>query len=222
MREGEQLSLADEPRGRAYVWPSWITKLIAGENRCWFAAWYKAHHKYLKRPDDPDRAAFFADYTEAHDRIVNRRAAALRGEGWTVKLEADGEFRIRGEKVPADLSGKPDIVAMRSDEALIVDGKAGKPRQSDHWQVLIYVLFLPLDWLKGFPRIRGEVEYRDGIVDVDPLTSEERRRIGSAIQVVGGSKVPDAAPSRNECKFCDVARCPHRAEPGEGSSGGMF
>ena len=74
----DQLTLEDEPRGRAYVWASWITKLLAGESRCWYAVWYKATHKYLKRPDAPDRADFFAEYNRTHDRLVNDRAAELK------------------------------------------------------------------------------------------------------------------------------------------------
>lgn len=31
-------TLQDVPRGRKYVWPAWITKLLAGENKCWYSA----------------------------------------------------------------------------------------------------------------------------------------------------------------------------------------
>lgn len=216
----KQATLEDEPRGRAYVWPSWITKLLAGENKCWYAAWYKAHFKYLKKADDADRADFFAEYTATHDRMTERRAAAMREDGWTVKVEKEGEFRIRGDA--GDLSGKPDIVAMKRDVAIVIDAKSGKPRQSDHWQVLLYMLFLPMDWMKGFQVVRGEVEYRDGAVDVRPITQEERAKIKDALRLVTGKEAPPARPSRNECKFCDVARCQFREEKAEGDAGGMF
>ena len=220
MKKPEQQTLADEPRGRSYVYPTWVTKLLAGESRCWYSAWYKCHFKYLKKADDQDREDFFAEYNEAHNKIEERRAAALREDGWTVKVEADGEFKIRGEA--GDLSGKPDIVAMKGETALVVEAKSGKPRQSDHWQVLLYMVFLPLSWMKGFREVRGEVEYRDGIVDVRPITEAERTKIKEALRRVTGPHAPVAQPSRSECKFCDVARCQYREEPSEGDAGGMF
>jgi len=217
----KQQTLTDEPRGRAYVWPTWLTKLLAGENKCWYAAWYKAHHRYLKKADDADRADFFAEYNEAHARLIARRAEALKADGWTVKLEKEGAFKIRGEQ--GDLAGEPDIVAMKGETALVIDGKSGKPRASDHWQVLLYIVFLPLSWLKGFKVIRGEIEYRETTVDVRPLEDLERRQIRDALRLVTGSKAPEARPSRNECRYCDVARCQFReAEPEEGNAGGMF
>src|SRR3972149_5219266 len=112
----DQLRIEDEPRQRPYVYPTWVTKLLAGESRCWYSAWYKCHFKYLKKADDQDREDFFAEYNEAHNKIEERRAAALREDGWTVKVEADGEFKIRGGA--GDLSGKPDIVAMKGETAL--------------------------------------------------------------------------------------------------------
>lgn len=215
----DQLTLEDEPRGRAYVWASWITKLLAGESRCWYAVWYKATHKYLKRPDAPDRADFFAEYNRTHDRLVNDRAAELKADGWTVKVEEEGEFKIRGSL--GDLSGKPDIVAMKGNVALVVDGKAGKPRESDHWQVRLYGLFLPMAWLKGFTEIRGEVEYRDHREPVKMSPARDREKIGAALRIVTGAATPQPSPG-SDCRFCDIARCQYRHEKAEGDAGGVF
>lgn len=216
----DQLRLVDELRKRPYVWVSWITKLLARECRCWYAAWFKAHYSYVKRKDDEDRKDFFAEYTAKHDEIVNRRVAALRADGWTVKVESEGEFKIRGER--GDLVGKPDIVAMKGEEALVVDGKSGNPKQSDHWQVVLYEIFLPKSWLKGFAKIRGEVQYRDGVVDVRPVTEKERAAVGEALRRVMGPEPPAPTPSRGDCKFCEVASCASRMESPEGDSGGIF
>ncbi len=218
-KKTEQLSISDEPRGRAYVWASWITKLLAGESRCWYAAWYKAMHKYLKRPDAPDRADFFAEYNKTHDRIVADRVEELKAAGWTVKVEEEGEFKIRGSG--GDLSGKPDIVAMKDNVALIVDAKSGKARDSDHWQVRLYALFLPMSWLKGFGEIRGEVEYRDHIEQVKLTPARDREKIGAALRIVTGAVAPVATPGA-DCKFCDIARCEFRHEKAEGDAGGVF
>lgn len=216
----EQLSLADIPRDRKFVWPSWITKLLSGESRCWYSAWVKAHYKYEKVPDDPDRAAFFAEYNVKHDRITEMRAAELRADGWLVKVEDEGSFRVKGEL--GDLSGKPDIVAMKGDVALVIEAKSGKRRRSDHFQVLLYMLFLPMAWLRGFTDVRGEVAYADGSVDVRPITVEEKAQITTALRLVMGTTAPEATPSKMDCLYCDIARCSYRYKAPEGSAGGLF
>jgi CRISPR/Cas system-associated exonuclease Cas4 (RecB family) len=223
-KKAAQLTIEDEPRGRAYVWTSWITKLLAGESKCWYAAWYKAHFKYLKRPDAADRADFFAEYNKTHDRIVGERVDALKakeqeGGPWTVKVEEEGEFKIRG--TGGDLSGKPDIVAMRGNVAVVVDAKSGKPRESDHWQVRLYALFIPMAWLKGFGEIRGEVEYRDHVEQVKLNPTRDREKIGAALRIVTGATAPKATPGA-DCKFCDIQRCAFRHEKAEGDAGGVI
>lgn len=202
----------DKPRPRPYVWATWVTKLLSGEDRCWWRAWYKAHHKYEKTPDDPERKDFFSQYTSKHDALVVRRAEELRRDGWVVKVEDEGEFVLRGRG--GDLAGKPDIVAMRDGgEVLVVDAKAGKRRESDKWQVLLYLWALSLSWLRdaGVRHWAGEVQYAEPPrQEVPPLTAERAEKIGRALQVVTGEESPDAVPSRGECQFCDVAACPVR------------
>jgi hypothetical protein len=212
----------DYKRGRVYCWPTWITKLLSGEERCWWRAWFRAHTKYEKIEDDPERAEFFREWNRKHDAIVARRAAELKAAGWTVKIEDEGQFKVAGDL--GDLAGKPDIVAMKGDEAVVIDAKAGRRRGSDHWQVLLYIFALPLSWLKGF-KLRGEVEYHDGREATSPMTPEAKERIISAMKKVMGPEAPESAPSRNECRYCDVKTCPTRwADTGEedGDARGMF
>ena len=209
----------EEPRPRKYVYPTWITKLLAGESRCWYSAWYKSNFKYQKKADDPERAAFFAEYNEKHDTIVRHRALAMKLEGWVVKTEEP--FRVAGKA--GDISGRIDIVGMKGDEALVVEVKSGRPRQSDHFQALLYVLLLPLDWLRGFKTVRGEVEYLGGTVGVKPLTPEDRAKISDALKsVMGGEPLP-AVPSEKECLYCDVVSCRYRYQASSVDvTGGIF
>jgi hypothetical protein len=112
---------------------------------------------------------------------------------------------------------------MRGDDVLVVDAKSGRPRQSDHWQVLLYVLLLPMDWLKGFTgTVKGEVEYENNTVFVRPLTDKEKTKITDALKLVTGDVVPEATPSQNDCKFCDVMQCKFRYQASEGEAGGAF
>jgi CRISPR/Cas system-associated exonuclease Cas4 (RecB family) len=194
-------------RKRPYVWVSWITKLLSGEDRCWWKAWYKARHKYAKVPDDPGREEFFAEWTATHDAIVEKRAARLRDAGWVVRCEEDAEFKLAG--AGADLAGKPDLVAVRDGMALVIDAKSGKRRRSDHWQVLVYLFGLGLSWCKGLS-LEGEVAYRDGEEPVEELTHQKKQAIAEAVRAVSSDSEPARAPSARECRYCDVAACPDR------------
>jgi len=132
------------PRNGSYIWVTWITGLLSGDRHCLWSAWYRAHFKgYERRPTSFDLAAWTANHAE----MVRARADALRADGYQVYVEDQNKFTLRGRA--ATLGGVPDLVAVRdtsSDgrEALVVDCKSGRQRNSDFFQVLTYMLVLPL------------------------------------------------------------------------------
>lgn len=202
------LFVNDKRRKRPYVWVTWLTKLLAGEHSCLWRSWYKACFKYTKRPDDPGRAAFFEEWTAKHDAISTARAEELRQAGWVVREEEAAAFKLKGKA--GDLAGKPDIAAVKGEEGLVVDAKSGRQRESDAWQVLVYLLALPLSWGKGI-RWRGEVQYKGRAVDVRPLGKSEQANITSVLQTITDPTAePRRVPSWSECRYCDVAACPER------------
>jgi len=212
--------MADKPRTKPYIWVSWITKLLSREDRCWYKGWFKAHHQYDRVPDDPERKDFFKKYQELHDAITTMRANQLRAEGYTVKVEDDAAFKLVGDK--ADVAAKPDLAAVKDGTVLVCDAKSGKPRDSDHWQVLIYMLGLPMSWAKGLA-VRGEVQYKDGPpVPVRPLGKVEREAIVATVQRLAQDAAPEPVPSPGECRYCDVASCTARYTAPEGSAAGLF
>jgi CRISPR/Cas system-associated exonuclease Cas4 (RecB family) len=203
---------ATTPRhGLPFIWPTWITGLLSGDKQCEFAPWYRAHYRYEKRQDGTfDSAA----WTAAHNALVKVRLAELLADGWTCTLEAQNDFRLKGKA--ALLSGKPDIVAVRGAEALVVDCKTGKPRNSDFFQVLIYMVALART-RPDLPTLRGEVCYSDHRIPIaaDALTPEREAHIFAALRRVGGNERPRTTPSAQECAFCDVADCRDRVEKDE-------
>ena len=62
--------------------------------------------------------------------------------GFTVTVERQNDFRL--QLGGATISGRPDIVAWRDDEAVIVDAKAAKPNPSHEIQVMLYIMLLQL------------------------------------------------------------------------------
>jgi hypothetical protein len=200
----------DRKRRRPYVWVTWLTKLLAGEDRCVWRTWYRANFKYTKRPDDPGREDFFKEWTAKHDALQNARKDTLEGAGYLVRMEEAAEFKLKGKA--GDLAGKPDIVAIpEGDHAILVeDAKSGRQRESDAWQVLIYLFALPLSWLKGDRRqLKGSVVYRDQrLVSVRECGPKEKEAISSLLKTVTNPDVePQRAPSWKECRYCDVAAC---------------
>ncbi len=102
-------------------------------------------------------------------------------------------------------------------EGLVVDCKSGKQRDSDAFQVLTYMLVLPLTHAacRGVS-LAGEVQYRDSRLPIAPekLDDERKGLISATIERVGGEAPLPKVPSLSECRFCDltVADCPERID----------
>jgi hypothetical protein len=201
------------PRKTPYVWPTWITKLLAHENHCAWAAWFQAHYQqYEKAPSDFPMEQWRAD----HNQMVEEQATALRAGGYMVYVEDENSFKLQG-KNGGTLSGKPDLVAVRDGQAIVIDCKTGQRRASDQQQVLIYMWALPL----YFPRYKavamtGRVQYRDDKMDLGPDTVDAQfiTKLRHIMERVTGSSAPARTPSLQECRFCNLTQkdCPDRME----------
>lgn len=201
-----------EKRKTPYIWVTWITGILAGDDHCAWAAWFKAHNKYdkVERKDGQ-----LTKWKSDHGQMVKQRAEELRKDGYTVYLEDQNKFNLEG-KTGITLGGTPDIVAIKGDDALVVDCKSGKRRDKDYFQVCIYMLVLPLthDACKG-RKLRGEIRYSDAPLKVHQDEAEDvRTRIFDQIKRTGGDAEQKRVPSRGGCKFCDISKadCPKRIE----------
>lgn len=209
--------MASLRNGNPYVWVSWITKIITGEESCQWKLWFKSHHTYDKAPSYFDQVTWVTNHTT----LLRSRAEELREEGYQVSVEDQNSFRIEG-KNGAIISGKPDIVAIRGQDVCIVDCKTGKEKPSDKTQVLIYMLLLPFS--KAYKekvreaQIRGKIQYQHHRADIsteqvnDKFKSVFRNAMGMAAMTYPPHKVP----SFGECKYCDITAkdCPERVDNG--------
>jgi len=198
--------MATTPRGgKNFVWVTWLSGVLAGDKQCVWAPWFRSTFRYDKRPDGSfNLAAWSAD----HSALVNTRRHELEADGWTVTLESENAFRLHGKT--AILAGKPDLIARRGTHYLVVDGKTGKQRHSDFWQVLIYLVALPKTF--GAGQWRGEVCYKDQRIQIEPeeLTPERVEQIYGLLRTCGSPERPLRTPSKQECHFCDITAsdCP--------------
>ena len=201
-----------EPRSSTYVWVTWLTKQMAGEESCRWKLWFRANHSYAKLPSDFDLARWTAEHTQ----LLHARAAELRAQGHAVYLEGQNEFKLKGAG-GATLAGKADIVAVKGDDAFVIDCKTGKERTSDKLQVLTYMVALPASvaHCRG-RRLSGEVQYRDDAVAITASEVDDRFRamLKEYMAVAAAAEAPPKAPSASECAWCDVtaADCPDRVD----------
>lgn len=196
--------------GKPYIWVTWLSGLLGGK-QCLWSAWFKAHYKYQKFEAE---AANLVEWNRDHNRLMRDRRQELEEAGWTVMVEDQNAFKLEGEA--AVLAGKPDIVATLPGRVLIVDGKTGRERDSDIWQVFLYLFALPFCRPDLMGMVEGEVQYKTGdrriSVTPEELTPARRDDIVQLIKLVGASQPPSKAPSHHECFRCNIgaADCPER------------
>ncbi len=199
-------------RRTPYVWASWITKLLAGENQCTWAAWFRAHHRYEKLPRDADLAA----WTVEHGEMVSKCSRSLTADGYEAFREEQNSFKLVGRS-GAVLSGKPDLVAVQGSEVRVIDCKTGTPRHSDQLQVMLYLYTLPLaDATYRDKAAQGEVVYRGDAVTIssNAIDGTFMELLAGTLRLVTAEEPPARVPSYGECRFCDISKkdCPVRVD----------
>jgi len=199
-------------RSNPFIWVSWLSKLMAGEKQCEWACWFRSHYIWEKLPSGLD----LAKWTAGHTQLLHARRAALEAEGFTVYAEDQNSFKLMGA-TGIEVSGKPDIVAIRGPEAYVEDCKTGTPRHSDHFQVLVYMLSLPYvegPW-KGL-KLEGRIVYGNTIVDVpsSKIDADLKELFRKTVQRIGGPEPARKVASWGECRYCDIssADCPERIQ----------
>ena len=203
-----------------YIWVTWLSKLLAGDASCEWAAWFKAHFTgFRKVPSDFDTFSWQTDHTG----LLNRVHDDLEAEGYGVTTEQQNLFRLRGSS-GTTIGGRPDLIAVSGGSGAVFEVKTGEPRAADSVQVLIYMYAVPL----ALPRyrdipLRGEVVYRDHRVQVPSTAMDDAFKTGlfEMIRRVGAEAPSRKAPSASECGFCEITSedCPERiASDGAGES----
>ena len=199
-------------RSNPFIWVSWLSKLMAGEKQCEWACWFRSHYIWEKLPSGLDLAKWTADHTQ----LLRARKAELEAEGFTVYAEDQNSFTLKGTD-GIEVSGKPDLVAIRGEEAYVEDCKTGTPRHSDHFQVLVYMLALP--YVEGHckgRKLEGRLVYGNTIVDVpaSKIDADLKELFRKTVLAIGGSEPAPKVPSWGECRYCDISKadCPERIE----------
>ena len=214
-------SLLPRPRENPYVWATWLARLLAGEASCEWAAWFRAHYQdWTKPPSDFNQSQWMLDHTA----LVNRERESREALGYTVFTENQNSFRLRGKF--ATLAGKPDLIAVKDSDLVVIDAKTGKPSPSHTVQVTTYMYAVPksLEQCRGV-EFRGHVVYPESQVGI-PVSAVDGKfteNLGSLIRRLAAETPARKVPSTQECAFCDITKadCPERMEgivPGEATT----
>ena len=207
------------PRESPYLWATWIARLLAGEAHCEWAGWFRAHYQdWTKPPSDFDQSRWMLDHTA----LVNEARESREALGYKVYTEDQNGFRLRGKS--ATLAGKPDLIAVKGSDAVIIDAKTGRSSPHHAAQVLTYMYAVPraIPDYRGVD-FRGHVVYPDGNVQI-PVSGMDRRfidRLGTLIRRLADETPARRVPSGAECRFCDITAddCPERVEEMRGTEG---
>ena len=196
---------------------------LIGDNKnpCEWAGWFRSHYQgWARPPSDFNQAQWMLDHTA----LVNRERESRERLGYTVYTEAQNAFRLRGRS--ATVAGKPDLIAVKGGDAVIIDAKTGNPSPAHSAQVMVYQYAVPLALRehRGV-EFRGHVVYPESQVGI-PVSAVDKKfteNLGSLIRRLASETPARRVPSAGECRFCDITKadCPERVEGevwGEGAT----
>jgi hypothetical protein len=193
-----------------YVWTTWLSKLLAGDNSCEWATWYKVNHGKVATRNNAD----FDAWRIKHTALLQRTRKELEAQECRVLTEDQNWFRLTGAS--AVLGGKPDLISI-GEACTICDVKAGQKRSSDRLQVMIYMYAVPraMSQYRG-GQFDGLVVYEDSweVIPADAIDATFIASLGSLIKRVSSETPARRVPSVRECKFCDMTKeiCDARIE----------
>lgn len=201
-------------RKQPYIWVTWLSKVMAGEQPCLWQSWFKAHFQDYAKAGDFDSARWNIEHT----RLLTTTRIELARQDVELHVEDRNSFRYE-DSSGAVIAGRPDIVAIEDDTATVLDCKTGRLKLSDQIQVQICMSLLPV----CFPELNrliwhGGVVYSNRRVDISPTAVDDRFRenLDYFIKLIAGKEPPMKAPSMGECRFCEITAsdCPDRVQPG--------
>jgi CRISPR/Cas system-associated exonuclease Cas4 (RecB family) len=206
-------------RSEPFIWGTWIAKHMDGSG-CPFQLWLMAHRQKMekvKRKDELD----LQQWTIEHAAAVANIAASYRAQGFAVTVEDENaakyKTRAAGPGAGAVISFKPDIIAVKNSDSLVIDVKTGKRRDSDVYQVQLYQCLGPQKCIRALDghKPAGLIIYPDGEVPIpaDSITAAFKERVRQVLEVACASTPPKAAPGSN-CNRCHIVieDCPDRRE----------
>ena len=204
-----------EPKRKATAKPQptvqakMLAEFMVGEKECEYSVWFPTHYKYEKLPDDSEQ---LTKWMNEHEKLVNYRAEDLEKEGFTVRIENDNWFTVKGANFPLSISGKPDIIAVKDNLVRIEDCKTGKVRPSHEMQVLVYMRLCPhapeTKWYMKDRIIEGGVVYWEEVIGVSPsrLDAGFTNLFRKSLAILSNPEPAWTVPNKWSCQYCTISK----------------
>ena len=213
--------MAVRRRDGPYIWVTWLTRLLVGENSCEWASWFRSQHESWSW-NRVDRTFDQVGWQLAHTAGINECRRYWEDLGYTVFTESQNSFALRGRA--ATLGGKPDLIARKDGSGTIIDVKTGKPSPSHGVQIMLYMYAVPRA-MGQYEDVAfdGRVSYPDRDVCI-PASAVDERFVRNLVGLMGRLSAGEPArrvPSPRECAFCDISAvdCPERVVGGSVAQG---
>lgn len=197
-----------QERSKPYFWCTWLTPLLAGENSCYWAAWFKGHYeKYDKQPRD---GSSLAEWEQKHTALLNSLIDEYTPLARQVLIEGQTKWTMKGSV--ANVGGKMDLITIHPN--LVIDAKSGEPKSSHIIQVQLYLTAIELGAVPAVREVPGKftgmLRYPNGhSVEVSAPTDAFKFRFYQLVKSLAADK-PKTVPSKYECLFCDIKDCDSR------------
>ena len=191
-------------RNFPYVWVTWISKLMSGEDFCEWAHSFKANREgdsYDKVPSDFNTARWQLVHTE----LVNKTRHEYESIGYKVSVQHQNLLKLKGNS--ALLSGIPDLLAVKDTDVVVMDVKTCQPSPTHAIQVMTYMYAVSKSNVVSIaPVVSGKLVYQDHVVDIPALAVDEEFISSLAKVILNLCKVdpPIKTPSSRECGFCNI------------------
>ena len=153
-------------RDGVFVWITWLAKVMAGEQNCEWASWFKAHHEnYDKAPSDFDTVKWNIEHT----RQLRRLRLEHRKLGERVFLQGENAIRLTLPDGQPTAPSDGQLTTLWIGQPTIYDVKTGRERCSDRIQVMLYMHLAP-QALPAYAGTRpaGCIVYNGSKVDIRP------------------------------------------------------
>ncbi len=205
------------PRSEPYVWLTWLATWMSGEKSCDWAVWFRANWTDYERVAD---GFDFSIWKVKHTKLLRETHRALNGEGYRVKVENQNRFAARLDESPGIvIGGKPDLLALRDTDNIVLDVKTGRVHDWHDHQVLLPMALLPLSNLDEHRerRFHGRLVYEDGTVkEFHPRQADLLlEQLPYFLDILSGpEEEARRIPSQEECRYCPISseHCPERIE----------
>ena len=94
-------------RDSPYIWVTWLTKLLAGENSCEWAAWFRSQHEGWSW-ERVTGAFDLVGWQLKHTAGINENREHWEERGYTVFTEHQNRFTLRGKTASLGRQARPD------------------------------------------------------------------------------------------------------------------